>query len=342
MKVVLTWFASEEEVTRTQAALPAGVEVFAPPERPHLSRLEVRLDDIAEAVGDADAIMGWVAPPGLYERTRRLKALVWLHSGCDELDLPTLKARGVQVANVRGANAVSVAEHTMALLLAITKRLVVKHRAVVEAHWEPFGAERPEYVGVILDGKTLAVIGLGEIGGRIARHAHAFGMRVLGIRRHPERGPGEADAVYGPDALHEVLSQSDFVSLAAPMTRETEGFVDEGALRAMKPGAFLVNTARGNLVDEWALHAALTDGHLAGYAADVWWNYEHAVPATYHFPIPSRTGIQKLPNVIGTGSQAGVAIPGVIERVLAVGTESLAAFCRGEPMPRTIDLDLGY
>ena len=342
MKVVLTWFASEDEVARIRDALPTGTEVFVPAERPHLSRLEVRFDDIAGAIEDADAIMGWVAPPGTFERARRLRALVWCHSGCDELDFSALKARGVRVANVRGANAVSVAEHAMALMLGIAKRLVVKHKAVTEARSEPLGDERPESVGVVLEGKTLAVIGLGEIGRRIARHAGAFRMRVLGIRRHPGRSQEHVDEIHGPDALHHVLAQADFVVLATPITRETEGFIDEAAIGAMKPGAFLVNPARGNLVDERALHAALTDGRLAGYAADVWWTYENALPATYHFPIPSRTGIQNLPNVLATGSSAGVAIPGVIERVIAMGTESLAAFCRGEPMPRTIDLDLGY
>ncbi len=138
-----------------------------------------------------------------------------------------------------------------------------------------------------------------------------------------------------------MLGQADYVLLATPLTRETEGLFDEAALRAMRPGAHLVNIARGSLVSEQALHAALEEGRLAGYATDVWWTYTDSFPATYHFPIPSRTGLHRLPNVLGSGDQAS-NVEGVKDILIDMGTESLAAFARGEPMPRRIDLDLGY
>src|SRR5438034_5601762 len=108
MKVVLTWYAHEGEARQVREALPPGAIVSAPPERPHLSRLEATYEDLATEAEDADALMGWMVPPGIFERARRLKALAYLHAGCDDLDLAMLKRRGVQVANVRGANAIPV------------------------------------------------------------------------------------------------------------------------------------------------------------------------------------------------------------------------------------------
>lgn len=341
MKVVLTWFANDDELETIRAGVPEGTELFVPAVRPHLSRFEVALRDVADAVEDADAVMGWVLPPGILERGAKLKAVVWLHAGCDELDFETLRARGIQVANARGGNAVSVAEHAVALLLGAAKRLIVKHRTMLEARWERPEHERPEFISLGLEGKTLAVIGLGLVGTAIAKRVQGFDMRVLGLRRSPEKGGDYVDAVYGPDDLNTVLGESDFVVLATPITRETVGFFDEDKFARMKPGALLVNIARGNLIDERALHAALGEGRLAGYAADVWWFYTDSLPPTYHFPVPSRTGIQHLPTVVATGDQAGT-MPGVKERLVRMGTESLAAFLRGETMPRLIDLELGY
>jgi phosphoglycerate dehydrogenase-like enzyme len=340
MKTVLSWYARDDELRQVGTALPAGATVVAPAERPHLSRFETSHDDLAGLAAEADAIMGWVLPPGILDVAKRLRALVWLHAGCDELDFGALKRRGIQVANARGANAIAVAEHAMALLLGLAKKLLVKHQAVLEARWTP--GWDPQYSGVLLEGKTMVVVGLGQIGTAVARRAKGFDMRVLAVRRHPDKGgaPG-VDAVHGQGDLHRVLAEADFVVLALPITRETMAVIDDAALAAMKPTASLINVARGNLVLERALHAALTGGRLAGYAADVWWHYEHALPATYHFPIPSRTGIQRLPNVLATGNQASHT-PEIRARCLAMGTESLAAFARGEAMPRTIDLDLGY
>lgn len=339
MKVLLTWYADEEEVERVRDALPAGTKVVAPPERPHLSRYEVGYADVAAEAKDAEAIMAWVVPEGVFEEAAKLKALIWLHAGCDELDFAMLKRRRIQVANVRGANAIAVAEHAMALMLAVAKRIVANHQAVVEARWRPVW--HPDFSGEILMGKTLAVIGLGQIGTAIARRSKAFDMRVLGVRRHPERGGEHVDAVYGPGDLYTVLAEADVTVLAAPLTEETLYFIDEAALRAMKPTAFLINIARGNMVVERPLFEALTEGRLAGYAADVWWNYVDAFPATYHFPVPSRTGLHKLPNVLASGDRAA-NVASIKDRVIDLGVESLAAFARGEPMPRSVDLDLGY
>jgi phosphoglycerate dehydrogenase-like enzyme len=342
VKAVLTFFATDAELERVRAKLPKDARVFAPKSRPNLSRLECSLRDLGDELADADAVMGWVMPAGGFGRAKSLKALIWLHAGCDELDFAMLKQRGIQVANVRGANAISVAEQAMALLLAVAKRIVVNHNSVLQAHWEPQDRLRPEHRGMMLEGKTLAVIGLGSIGTAIAKRARAFDMRVVGIRRHPEKGGEHVDAVYGMHDLHNVLAQADFVILATPITEETTGFMNADAIAAMKPTAVLVNVARGNLVQEMALYEALKADRLAGFGSEVWWHYTHSLPATYHYPIPSRTGLQRLPTVVASGNRAGVASPGIIDRVIDIGTENLAAFFLGQPMPRTINLDLGY
>lgn len=322
-----------------RSVCPPGTQVAAPPERPHLSRFEVSFDELKGSASRADVIMGWVLPPGILEHASRLQALIWMHAGCDELDLKLLKQRNIKVANVRGGNAIAVAEHAFALMLALAKRLIVKHRAVIEARWTP--GWDPHYQSLLLEGKTLTIVGLGQIGAAVARRAKAFDMRVLGVRRHPEKDGVDTDAVFGPSDLHGALAEADFVLLALPISRDTAGMFDAKAFAAMKPGACLINVARGNLIQEAPLHAALTSGRLNGYAADVWWNYTNAFPATYHFPIPSRTGIQHLPNVVATGNQASHTAETRL-RCLTMGIESLAAFLRGKPMPRQIDLDLGY
>ena len=338
MKLLLTFAATGAEIDRIRDGMPPGCEVVAP-ESHGMTRFEVRHDDVADLCSGVEAIVGWVVPSRTWSAVPDLRALAWLHAGCDELDFDMLRRRDVQVCNVRGGNAITVAEHAMALMLGLARKVVQRHQWVQEARWQP--TWHPDFTGVALEGRTLAIVGLGMIGTAVARRAKAFDMRVNAIRRHPERGGDFVDSVCGPDSLHEVLSDADFVVLATPITQETDGFIDEAAIASMKPGAFLINVARGNLVMEQALYDALTSVKIRGYAADVWWSYTESLPASYHYPIPSRTGLHRLPNVIASGDQAA-NVEGVIERLLDMATESLAAFTRGEAMPRAIDLELGY
>jgi len=342
MKVVLTWYATEKEAAQIREVLPPGGSVFVPPLRPSFSRYEVRHEDIADEVANADVLIGWVLPEGILAKANNLKALVWCHAGCDELDLPTLKAKKVVVANIGPANAIAVAEHAMALLLSSAKRIVVKHQAVLDSHWEPPGG-RPEYAGAMLQGKTVVVVGLGSIGSAIAKRCAGFEMKVIGVRRHADRAHDIAEKVYGPNDLVKALPLADFVVLAAPITKETTYMIEETALAAMKPTAFLINIARGNLIKEYALYAALTSNRLAGFATDVWWPYTNALPATYHFPIPSRSGLQRHKLVTATGNQAASGIAEVKEVfILREAVKNLVAYVAGKPMPNQVSLDLGY
>lgn len=338
--VMLTWYATPDEVARVRRGLPKGSVVLAPRQtRSTMLRFTAHRDDLAAAAPKADAMMGWIMPPDLWGAAKNLKAVAWLHAGCDELDFPMLKRRGIKVANIRGGNGIAVAEHAMALMLGLGKRLVERHRWVEEAHWQP--TWHPDYSATLLEGKTVAVVGYGMIGTAVGRRSKAFDMKVIGIRRNPKKGGRYADEIHGPGRLHAVLKRADFVVLATPITKETVGFFDEATFAAMKPRSFLINIARGNLIVEQALHQALTRGQLRGYAADVWWTYENTFPPSYHFPIVSRTGLHKLPNVICTGDQAA-NVDGITGLEIDMGTESLAAFFRGKRIPREVDLDLGY
>ena len=338
MHVLLTWGATDDDVARVRDGLPSGCTVVAPTSHGMTWR-EISHADVAELCADAEAFMGWVVPPQTWAAAPRLGAVVWMHAGCDTLDFEMLRRRGIKVCNVRGGNAIPVAEHAMGLMLGVAKRVTQRHQWVQEALWQP--TWEPGFAGVELMGRTLAIIGLGMIGTAIARRAKAFDMRVSAIRRHPERGGEHADSVHGPDALHDVLAEADFAIIATPITAETVGFIDAAALACMKPSAFLINIARGNLIVEQALYDALTESRLRGYAADVWWSYSNTSPSTYHYPIPSRTGLHKLPNVLASGDQAA-NVEGLKDRLIDMAIESLAAHARGEAMPRAVDLELGY
>lgn len=339
MKVLLTWQALPAEIERVRAAVPDGTEVVAHPEFPAFSRFDASYEGLAEHARDADVIMGFCLPPGIIDIADELKLICWMHAGVNRLDADKLKRQGVRVCNSRGANGIAVAEHAMALLLGSAKRLLMKHQAVQQAEYFPLYEEGSR--SAMLSGRTLLVVGLGSIGGRIAKLARAFDMRVLGIRRHPERGGEHVDAVHGPDELLDLLPLADYVILATPITAETEHFFGEKALAAMKPSAFLLNIARGNLTEEIPLQRALTSGAIAGYAADVWPDYGMVFPETCYFQCPTRTGYHKLPNVLATGDQAANA-EDVLERHIDQGIQSIRELMQGKPLTWQVDLDLGY
>jgi phosphoglycerate dehydrogenase-like enzyme len=162
----------------------------------------------------------------------------------------------------------AVAEHAMALILALSRRLAEARDNQAKRVWRGMIGDlsrREDELG----GKTLLVVGLGQIGGRLAEIAKVFDMCVVGLRRNPAAGRGAADAVHAMDAFERLLPEADFVALTCPLTRETEGLVDADALRRMKASAYLVNVARGRVVDEAALVEALAAARIAGAGIDV-------------------------------------------------------------------------
>ncbi|MCC8960515.1 NAD(P)-binding domain-containing protein [Bradyrhizobium sp. Pear77] len=341
MKVLCLWHATEAEIDLIKQNVPRGTEVVAP-EGEYFSRFESTYSDLKRHAVDADAFIGWTLPDGILEIAEKLKILSWLHTGVDDLRrmgvLALAKQRGFKVANARGANAIAVAEQAMMFLLALAKKTILKNEASRDKR-RLFPLFADEYRSAMLHGRTIGIIGVGSIGSHIAKRAKAFDMHVIGVRRNKERQVEYVDSMHGMDELHSVLAKCDYIVLATPNTAETSSFFGKLELAAMKPSAFLVNIARGSLVQEKPLHEALTSGRLRGYAADVWPMYDFG--KTFPISWVPRLEIQKLPNVTGSIDQAANA-DDVLERYLDLGTQNLVEFATGKSLTREVNLDLGY
>ena len=193
-----------------------------------------------------------------------LKLILVAATGTNNVDLEAARALGITVANCQGYGTPSVAQHTLGLLLALATRLVDYNKAVADGQWQQSKQFcLLDFPIVELEGKTLGLFGHGELGSAVAKLAEAFGMRVL-IGQIPGR-PARA----GRLTLDELLPQVDALTFHCPLTEHTRNFIGARELALLKPGAFVVNTARGGMIDEQALADALRSGHLGGAATDV-------------------------------------------------------------------------
>jgi len=247
-------------------------------------------------------------PEDLLRRCQGLRSIVFLGSGASSyIDVDAAAALGIVVRTVPGYGDRTVAEHAMALMLAASRRVAEMDRALRAGQWEPLE-------GIDLAGKRLGVIGTGGIGATVMRMAEAFGMDVVAWNRSPRPGPLVP--------LEELLATSDVVSLHLALTAETRGFLDASRLARLRPGAILINTARGALIDEPALLAALTAGRLRHAALDVFVDE----------PLPPGHPLTRLHNVTLT-SHAGYKTPEASRRLLEIGIDlaarDLAAFGNG-------------
>lgn len=273
-------------------------------------------------------------------------ALRWvqLHSAGLDHVLGTLLMHGqVVVTTSSGIHAPRIAEYVLASMLAFTYRLPTLLHYQQRAEWPP--GRWALFAGRELRGQTVGIVGYGSIGREVARLAKAFAMRVLISKRHVERLADEgysladvgdatgklADGVYGPDGLHEMLGQCDFVVLAAPLTPETRHMIDETALRVMRPHAYLVNIARGGLVDEAALVRALREGWIAGAGLDV---FEQE-------PLPASSPLWQLDNVILSPHVAGFSLQ-YDELATDLFAENLRRYLAGAPLLNRVDKEKGY
>jgi phosphoglycerate dehydrogenase-like enzyme len=340
MRVVAGWHARPSELDQVRAALDPDVEVVGLPLTEDVV-FPYGADRAAYArvMADADAVITWTLPTHIVELSPRLKYVSWLHSGCDRLPFETFKERGIQLTNVPEAHQPAIAEHAWALILACVKKTVWKHEQHQQGRYVPYW--EAEGVGSVLQGRTLVLLGVGGIGRRIASVAKAFGMTVVVVRKHADRSTPGVDRTYGPEKMHEALALGDVVVVATPSTTETRDMVDAAAIAAMKPDAYLVNIARGDIVNERAVFDALVDGRIAGFASDVWWDYEDAMPPDQHFGSPSRLGVHLLPNVVVSGDQASNVLF-ARDTMLELGLRNLADLLAGVQPPHLVDLDAQY
>jgi D-3-phosphoglycerate dehydrogenase len=226
-----------------------------------------------------------------------LRVVVKYGSGADNIDTAAARHRGVLIGATPGANARSVAELTMALLLALARHLCHHDRSLRDGHPD-------RRTGIELRGRVLGLVGLGAVGREVAAIARGFGMRV--IAHDPHVHCGDVESV----GLDELLARADAVSLHVPLNDGTRGMISTAAMRRMRPGALLVNTARGELVDEQALATALTDGALGGAALDVFASD------------PVRSPLLRLDNVIAS-PHAGAATVESIERTGVIAVDQV-------------------
>ncbi|MBI1293327.1 D-2-hydroxyacid dehydrogenase [bacterium] len=226
-----------------------------------------------------------------------------------------------------GVHAIPLAEYCLMSMLMFTKLAFHLAAEKERKHWA-------RYCSGELRDQTLAVVGLGRVGSEVARLARAVGMRVIGTKRRPEGIDPQslhADALYAWTDLHAMLAEADFVVLIVPHTAETTGLIDAAALAAMKPGAVLINIARGTVIDEEAMIAALRSGHLGGAALDVF-----AVE-----PLPAESPLWEMPNVLISPHSASTAVR-ENERIVDLFCDNLHRYLAGEPLRNVLDKERLY
>ncbi|MGG5810590.1 D-2-hydroxyacid dehydrogenase [Falsiroseomonas sp. CW058] len=285
-----------------------------------LPAIEVRsMEELEARIGEADVLLvSGFWRNHLAAKAPRLRFIQSISAGVDQYDRAVLAGAGIRLASAQGANANAVSEHAIALILALARKIPEARDNQAKRHWRgmigDLGRREDE-----LGGKTLLVVGIGRIGGRLARLAKAFGMNVVGLRRDPANGAEGADEIHGMDALHAQLPRADYVALCCALTEETRGLMDARAFAAMKPGAALVNVARGRVCDEAALVAALRSGQVGQAALDV----------TAEEPLPESSPLWTMPNVLVTPHTGGET-RSYEDNVLDLMEENLARLRRGE------------
>jgi phosphoglycerate dehydrogenase-like enzyme len=325
------------DLERIRAAAPEARLVTISPE----GLADGELDDV-------EVLMrGWL-PGDVFDRVlARTPRLRWVHSataGVERVLTPATLARGLTITNARGVFSRPIAEYVVAMILAVSRRVPGILELQRERTWQPLE-------GVEMGELTIGIVGFGSIGRTVARLAGALGARVVATRRNPgqakgpewssDESPADSDAtdagasgaevLGGPNALTDLLGQSDFVVLALPLTPETEGIMGADALATMGRGAWLINIARGRLVDERALERALREGRLGGAILDTF----------REEPLPADSPLWTVPNLIVT-PHTSWSSSAALDRSVALFAANLERYRRGERLLNVVDPALGY
>jgi D-2-hydroxyacid dehydrogenase (NADP+) len=266
-------------------------------------------------------------PTHLVGRSPRLRFVQQLPAGVSNLVRGDLWHATIPVSSGRGAgNTLPIAEWAIAAMMALSKDFL---RAVGQRQRGQL--DRTPFRGRQIAGMTLGVVGLGGIGRQVARLGRGLGMRVVGTRRSAEP-VDDVDQLYGPEQLHDCLRAADVVVLATQLTPETHHVIDQAALAAMRPGAFLINVARGDLIDESALIESLHAGHLGGFAADVYeGEFDHQPPAQ----LLALDNVLLTPHTSGQSNQRS-------EGALDILCDNIRRCLDGRPLVNQVDWARGY
>jgi phosphoglycerate dehydrogenase-like enzyme len=301
---------------KAQLTPELGVEVLADPRR---------LIERPEAAADADIIVTnhWRAE---YPPAPNVRLMQSVATGIELIDLGALP-HGVAICNAFG-HETAIAEYVLMTMLVWSHRFrEIEGDFRGRSSWRPSWVQSGPPHGEIL-GSTVGIVGLGRVGCEVARRAVAFGCRVLAANRSHRPAENGVERVYPFTALDEMLPVCDVVVLCTALGRETEGLIDARRIALMKPSAFLVNIARGQIVDEDAIYAALRDHRIGGAALDVWWQYPNAAEPERR---PSRYPFHELPNVIMTPHCSGWT-EGMVRRRWDEVAGNINRFVRGEPL----------
>ncbi|HUY87778.1 MAG TPA: D-2-hydroxyacid dehydrogenase [Pirellulales bacterium] len=316
MRIVLCYPVEAKHLARIAAVAPDAELVDAGQER------------IAEEILEADIYCGHAkVHPIPWEKVVRRGRLKWIQSsaaGMDHCLMPSVVESEITVSSASGVLADQVAEHTLALATGLLRSLPVFFRAQQKKEF----IRRPTRD---LHRATIGIVGFGGNGRRLAEVLRVFEGRILATDMFPVERPEYVEALWPPERLHDLLSQSKIVILAAPLTATTRGMIDAAALAAMQPGSILINVARGPLVVESALVEALRSGHLAGAGLDV----------TEVEPLPPDSPLWELPQVIITPHVGGQSATR-IDDMTYFFCENLRRWLSGRPPLNLIDKRLGF
>ncbi len=291
---------------------------------------------------DVEVMLRGRLPAETFDRVlARAPSLRWVHSataGVERVLTPSSRARGLVITNARGVFSRPIAEYVMLMILSAARRLPELLELQAERTWQPLEARELRDI-------TVGIVGLGSIGRAVGALATAFGCRVMATRRRPEAGADShegagdepflgslmLDRVMPPEQLPELLAECDFVVLAAPLTDNTRGLISDEAIARMKPGAWVINVARGELVDERALTRALVDGRLGGAILDTF----------LEEPLPPTSPLYDVPNLIITPHTSWSSAR-VLDRSVDLFCENLRRYAEGRALVNVVDPTAGY
>ncbi len=280
-------------------------------------------EELGLRLGEIDVLFCGAVPAIDWSSAGSLRLVQMLGSGVDSLWPADGLPREVQVANARGLHVAEIRDHALALMLSFERELPRLAAQQMKRQFEPFPTGS-------VTGKTLSILGVGEIGRGLAKAARALGMRVVGTRMHPEPC-ADIDETLGPDDAARALEVADYAVVLLPLTSRTRGSIDRAMLARLRAHAVLLVLSRGGIVDEMALEEALRSGRLRGGALDVF-----AVE-----PLPSSSTLWTTPNLVITPHQAGW-MPDLVPRILALAIENIERVERGEPPRTAIDRQHRY
>ena len=306
---------SQRQQQRLEAAVGAAHARFAYVDQPS-----------AEQLSNANIIIGMV-PVSLLPQAKQLEWMQLSWAGAGPYCAPGALPEDVVLTCASGAYGLACSEHMLAFTFDLLRRFPEYHRNQARHVWKTAGHITS------VEGSTVVVLGMGDIGGDYARKMNALGARVIGVRRTQKPAPDYAERVVTIDELDSVLPEADIVAMALPGSDATAHIIDERRLRLMKPAAYLLNVGRGNAIEFAGLKKVLQEGLLAGVALDV----------TDPEPLPAEDWLWSCERVFITPHVAGqLLLPETLERVVGIAADNLAAWFAGKPLAHVVDRALGY